>query len=355
MPPADNDADSDRSAPPAAEPSLPSVPVVSDDHGPDRLQPQSPPDAPIATDVSPGLSALLGFGIAAAACVAFGWLGYQLVTRLGPQPQQETPAAGSAPIPHLPSPPPGGPSAGGSSRTPSGAAPSWPGADPAVLQVSLQCLARGQSESSSPADPSNYGARQAVDWQNRPVPHAPEMIVLHETVVAESSALELFRRRHGDDGQQASYHVLIGRDGRRIRVVDDAQRAFGAGDSSLQGRAVQLKPGLEPSVNNIALHVSLVSPDDGADGEARSHRGYTPEQYRSLATQIALWQARYGISASRVVTHQEVDRSGTRRDPRSFDWALLGRELGSQWVACGGSSRLADLGRSAVPATPGLR
>lgn len=91
--------------------------------------------------------------------------------------------------------------------------------------------------------------------------------------------------------------------------------------------------------------MSLVSPGDGADGEARRHSGYTPEQYRSLASQISLWQARWGIPASRVVTHQEVDRSGTRRDPRSFDWAALGRELSSQWIACGGSSQLADLRR----------
>ena len=302
-----------------------------------------PPADPDAPSMGPGLSALLGFGVAALACFGLGWLGYQLVTRLGPQPAGPLPeealttapsgGAGSATVPAPSLPPPDGSS----------------GAGPGVLQgsalASVPCLAGGIQERQAPADPSNYGPRQAADWQGRPVPSSPALIVLHETVVDEATTLNLFRRRHDNDGHQASYHVLIGRDGERIRVVDDSQRAFGAGDSQFEGLAQQLKPGLAPSINNIALHVSLVSPPDGADGEARAHRGYTAAQYRSLATQIALWQARYGIPGSRVVTHQEVDRSGSRRDPRSFDWSALGRDLVSQWTSCGGSGQLADLGR----------
>lgn len=220
------------------------------------------------------------------------------------------------------------------------------GASHGATSLSLACLSGGEGERVSPADPSNFGPRLAADWQGRPVRRSPALIVLHETVVDESSALALFQRPHSDDGQQVSYHVVIGRDGRRIRVVPDAQRAFGAGDSDLGGMAVQLKPGLQPSVNNIALHVSLVSPPDGADGERRSHSGYTEAQYRSLASQIAQWQALYGIQASLVVTHQEVDRSGSRHDPRSFDWRRLGQDLQSRWLACGGSTQTADLGRA---------
>jgi len=212
-------------------------------------------------------------------------------------------------------------------------------------RLSMACLNGGQAEEPAPADPSNYGPRLAVDWQGRSVNHRPALIVLHETVVDEAAALALFRSPHHSDGQQASYHVLIGRDGRRIRVVPDEKRAFGAGDSDFQGLGLQLKPGLKPSVNNIALHVSLVSPPDGADGEVREHSGYTQGQYQSLASQIALWQALYGIQPQAVVTHQEVDRSGTRRDPRSFDWSNLSQNLRSRWIACGGSGQIANLER----------
>lgn len=293
-----------------------------------------------------GAGSLLGLAAAAAACVAMGWLGYQLALGLGRSPAdpglQDVLAAS-----------PSG-AAGGAASAPRGAGRA--SSQQAVSSgnttahwtaplAALQCLAGGQAEIAAPADPSNYGPRLAQDWQGRAVPNNPALIVLHETVVDEASALNLFRRRNSDDGQQASYHVLIGRDGRRLRLVTDQQRAFGAGDSGFEGLAVQLKPGLKPSVNNIALHVSLVSPSDGADGEAQGHSGYTPEQYRSLASQIALWQARWGIPASRVVTHQEVDRSGSRRDPRSFDWSALGRDLRQQWLACGGSGQMADLRR----------
>jgi N-acetyl-anhydromuramyl-L-alanine amidase AmpD len=327
-------------------------PSAADPAQPDAAPQDAPREQPLPAPIAPGLSALFGFAVAAVSCVALGWLGYQLVTRLGPQSGGPLPEEALTPVPGA-----GSVSAegtlqpGGGKRAQEGpaAAGSWSAPDRPALRVSLQCLAGGRSEQSSPADPSNYGTRQAGDWQGRPVPHTPALIVLHETVVGESSALELFRRSHADDGQQASYHVLIGRDGRRIRVVDDGQRAFGAGDSAFQGLSVQLRPGLRPSVNNIALHVSLVSPPDGADGEARGHSGYTREQYRSLASQIALWQARHGLPASRVVTHQEVDRSGSRRDPRSFDWRVLGRDLRQQWQDCGGSSQLADLGRAALP------
>lgn len=296
---------------------------------------------------------MLGLALAAAASFAMGWLGYQVVQSLRPAPSAQLDQTSITPA-----------SAGGGdagARSAAGSRPPTAFAEPAAsglrpggtasgLRSALSCLAGSQREISSPADPSNYGLRLAQDWQGRPVPNTPKLIVLHETVVDEATALNLFRRHHGDDGQQASYHVLIGRDGRRIRVVPDDQRAYGAGDSAFQNLTVQLKPGLRPSVNNIALHVSLVSPDDGADGEARRHGGYTPAQYRSLASQIALWQGLYGIPGSQVVTHQEVDRSGTRRDPRSFDWGLLARDLRQTLMACGSSPRLADLGRGSLPA-----
>ncbi len=268
--------------------------------------------------------------LALPALLGLGWL----AASLRPRPAEEPPAAlGSGEVRQptlLPLPLPRVP--GWNQQQRPGAGPTSPSpANPA----SLACLSGGAAEVPAPADRSNYDPRLPRNWKGEPVPHQPELIVLHETVVDEPTAIALFQRRQSDDAQQASYHLLIGRDGRRIRVVDDRQRAFGAGDSALNGLTVQLRADARPSVNNIALHVSLVSPADGADGEARGHSGYTEAQYRSLATQIALWQNLYGIRPDRVVTHQEVDRSGTRRDPRSLDWQLLNRNLRQQLLACG--------------------
>ena len=73
------------------------------------------------------------------------------------------------------------------------------------------------------------------------------------------------------------------------------------------------------SLNNVALHLSLETPPDGR-GDGDAHSGYTAEQYRVAAGQVLLWQAAYGIPMSRLTTHQAVDRSHSRRDPRSFRW-----------------------------------
>lgn len=166
-------------------------------------------------------------------------------------------------------------------------------------------------------DPSNYDYRMATDIYGNPLTN--EMIlVLHETVGSASSAINTFRRSHASDNDQVSYHIMITLDGTIVYLVPPEFRAFGAGNSVFEGRngaeTVRLDPVLPPSVNNFAYHTSLESPADGR-GNSRSHSGYTDAQYQSLAWLIA----QTNIADERITTHQAVDRSGTRRDPRSFD------------------------------------
>lgn len=309
---------------------------------------------------------LAGLAAGSLACFGLGWLGYRLVQpSQGPAFPSQVLQPSAVPAPSVPE-PPLLPAAADRGSLSSGATPSeqlsplelrhgaLTGLAPLPASgAGLSCLAGGSPEIASPADPSNYGDRQPINWLGERVRHTPQLIVLHETVVDEKTALSLFQQHRSDDDQQASYHVLIGRDGRRIRVVDDDKRAFGAGDSTFQGNSVQLRQAIPASVNNFALHVSLVSPPDGADGEAHAHSGYTQAQYRSLARQIALWQSRYGIPTSQVTTHQEVDRSGTRHDPRSVDWNALGNNLRSLLLACATSAPLArSPGAPSSPAQP---
>jgi hypothetical protein len=167
------------------------------------------------------------------------------------------------------------------------------------------------------ADPSNYGDRFATDM-NGQVLHHEFIAVLHETVGSAQSALNLFRTHHPRDQDQVSYHTLIGRDGTIYYIVPPEKRAFGAGNSVFNGpnglETVRTNPAFPPSVNNFAYHVSLETPSDGFNNR-RSHSGYTQAQYDSLA-----WlMAQTTIPDNRMTTHQAVDRSGNRMDPRSFD------------------------------------
>jgi hypothetical protein len=167
------------------------------------------------------------------------------------------------------------------------------------------------------ADPSNYGDRFATDVYGRPVQN-DFIVVLHETVGSAQSALNLFRTHHPRDQDQVSYHTLIGRDGTIYYIVPPEKRAFGAGNSVFSGpngpETVRTNAAFPPSVNNFAYHISLETPGDGFNNR-RSHSGYTQAQYNSLAWLLA----QTTIPESRITTHQSVDRSGSRMDPRSFN------------------------------------
>lgn len=177
------------------------------------------------------------------------------------------------------------------------------------------------------AHPSNFGRRFMQDLSGRPVDNEP-IVVLHETVGSGSSTINYFRTPHPRDDDQVSYHALIRENGNIVYVVPPDRRAFGAGNSIFNGtkgdEAVKTHPSFPPSVNNFAYHISLVSPPDGR-GNGASHSGYTRAQYQSLAWLVA----KTGVSNNRITTHQLVDRSRQRRDPRSFNTQLFAQLLAS--------------------------
>ena len=168
------------------------------------------------------------------------------------------------------------------------------------------------------ADPSNYGDRYSTDAYGQPVSNQ-FIAVLHETVGSAQSALNLFQTYHPNDNDQVSYHTLVGRDGTIYYIVPPEKRAYGAGNSVFNGpngpETVTTNPAFPSSVNNFAYHVSLETPSDGR-GNGPNHSGYTQAQYESLAWLLA--QSR--IPDSRITTHKLVDRSGSRQDPRSFNF-----------------------------------
>ena len=195
------------------------------------------------------------------------------------------------------------------------ALPSASDAELSACAASLELV----GERPRPAHPTNFGDRRRVDSLGRQVPHRPQLIVLHETVIPADATVRLFQTAHPKDEDQVSYHMLIDRDGRRLRIVPDERRAYGAGMAAFGDFTVRIRPESVGSINNVSLHLSLESPPDGL-GDGNSHSGYTQAQYDAAAAQVLLWQARHGIPMSRLTTHRAVDRSHSRYDPRSFRW-----------------------------------
>jgi hypothetical protein len=178
-----------------------------------------------------------------------------------------------------------------------------------------------------PANPTNYGPRFTQDINGNPVSN-PMVVVLHETVGSGSSAINTIQASQSDESRQVSYHAIVLLDGTLAFLVPPEFRAFGAGDSVFMvangPESVRTHPIFPPSVNNFAYHISLETPPDGR-GNGSGHSGYTAAQYRSLAWLVL----RTGVPENRVTTHRAVDRSGQRRDPRSFNTAQFNQLIRS--------------------------
>lgn len=189
---------------------------------------------------------------------------------------------------------------------------------------------RMPGETMKPAARTRYAQRLQVNDRGKTISNTPTVLVLHETVGSASSTINFFQTARG---RPASYHLMVDRRGRLIRFVADKYRAYGAGRSAFKGLEVATRRGT-PSVNNVALHISLESPADGR-GNVKKHSGYTEQQYRRTAQQMLIWQATYGLKRDRITTHKEVDRSGMRSDPRSFNWDMFHRYRTHAALTCG--------------------
>lgn len=169
-------------------------------------------------------------------------------------------------------------------------------------------------------DSSNYGDRYKTDVDGNSLNNLP-IVVLHETTDSVASAINTFKTPHLNDSNQVSYHALISIDGTITYLLSSAKRAFGAGNSAFFSsdgiETVKTNPSLPSSVNNFAYHISLETPPSewGKPNQTR-HSGYTDSQYKSLAWLIA----QTNIPDNRITTHKDVDRSGYKIDPRSFDF-----------------------------------
>ena len=230
--------------------------------------------------------------------------------------------------------------------------PAGPGLCPPNLSPAKSWPAYHPPEEVAPAHPSNYGLRHRLDVWGQPAEYPP-LIVLHETAGSADEAIAMFEKDHtGRDDRQVSYHVLIRRDGTVVWIVPPELRAYGAAPSAFRGQAVKTNPKGVFSVNNFAYHISFESPVDGyyrppdvpmptptprASPKPTTatptptptpvnplvHSGYTDAQYQSLAWVIA----KTCVPWERITTHKAVDTSGSRADPRSFDWQKFRRYL----------------------------
>jgi N-acetyl-anhydromuramyl-L-alanine amidase AmpD len=130
------------------------------------------------------------------------------------------------------------------------------------------------------------------------------IIVIHETISSKEETIKLIQA----NPNTVSYHVIISLSGEITYLIPSDEIAKAGSNASFNGESIN------NSVDEFAYHIALESPLDGIP-DVTEHSGYTNSQYYSLA-----WlTAKTGVPLDRIVLHKDIDLSGSRQDPRSFD------------------------------------
>ena len=132
------------------------------------------------------------------------------------------------------------------------------------------------------------------------------LIVMHATG-ADSTGMASIRYLNTTHDKKASYHYVIERDGKILRMTPTNLVAWHAGDSAWPC-PVRYPPGNEGhSVNKCSVGISWANDDVG--------EALTDEQVESGLWLCHVLMSQLGIPASRVVGHYEVS-PGRKPDPR---------------------------------------
>lgn len=134
------------------------------------------------------------------------------------------------------------------------------------------------------------------------------MIVLHYTGMQDAeSAIQ----RLTDPAAKVSAHYLVAEDGTVLRMVDEAKRAWHAGQSHWRGIT---------DVNSASVGIEIVNP-----GHEFGYRPFPEEQIDALLPLVAGIKERYDIGRGNVVGHSDIAPKRKQDPGELFPWARLAK------------------------------
>lgn len=164
--------------------------------------------------------------------------------------------------------------------------------------------------------------RPSPNFDDRPGGVAPGMLVIHYTGM---ESCEAALGRLCEPAAKVSAHYVIDEDGTAYALVDEARRAWHAGEAYWRGVR---------DVNGHAIGVELVNP-----GHELGYRAFPEAQMAALVELAGGIVARYAIPAMGVVGHSDV-APARRRDPGEwFDWRRLAAAGIGMWPGEAGGAR----------------
>jgi N-acetylmuramoyl-L-alanine amidase len=136
-------------------------------------------------------------------------------------------------------------------------------------------------------------------------------VIHHTGTFSEQSTIGWFTRATQDgSNKSASAHFLIGREGDVWQFVDESQRAWHSGVSSLTVGGVTYS-----NWNMFSLGIELVG-----DGNLKA---YTRQQYDSLISLLSMEVNRFNIKREFLVGHEQI-APGRKTDPgKLFEWEYV--------------------------------
>ncbi len=144
----------------------------------------------------------------------------------------------------------------------------------------------------------------------------PDIVVIHHTAMATAEAALL---RLCDRTAEVSSHYLIAEDGRVWRLVDEAARAWHAGEGAW---------GAVRDVNSRSIGIELANP-----GPLDGFPPFPEPQMAALEALLDGVVARWRIPPDRVIGHSDI-APGRKADPGAkFDWRRLAQGGRAVWVA----------------------
>jgi len=128
-----------------------------------------------------------------------------------------------------------------------------------------------------------------------------DLIVLHATAGAFEGAISWLCK--ADRQNPTSAHLVVAKDGRIVRLVNDEDEAWHAGNSIWQGRG---------ALNQRSIGIEIENSNTGADP-------YPEVQLETVLSLCARDCRRYGLNAGNVVGHAHVAPQ-RKTDPAGFPW-----------------------------------
>ena len=138
----------------------------------------------------------------------------------------------------------------------------------------------------------------------------PDFVVIHHTG-SDTAARAL--RILGDPASRVSAHYLIGRDGRRVQLVEERSRAWHAGDS---------RWGANTDLNSSSIGIEL----DNTGAEP-----FAEPQLTALLALLSELRERYRFPAANYIGHGDVAPGGKVDPSRHFPWRRLAQQGFGLW------------------------